>query len=264
MSLFDNATAVSKNETRSPLFAKEGGGGVSLGGLAMSIGSAMIGSAVSGKVASSKALSTARAAMNDPGSFILDKLRPGMGNALSQERFWNSNNPLFGGITPKQAKQIYDAAQADPRARKNLWLLQVHSELAGYEDRFNLFATEVEYSPYNVSGEKRHVGMATVDAVTGNEPVEMRITTLDDMDGNLKRWFAAHSRAVSAKDGTVGVPADYAVMIHVIHGRVVRDTDGYWTGGLFRPTGIDLSLSRREDGLQELQMTFTQLDSFLT
>jgi len=267
VSLFNNVSeTVEKNTTVDRLYGKEGASGMSLGGLASSVGGVLIGGALSkavNKAIPPKTQGAIRSAVNDPGAFILDKLRPGLGGALSQERFWNTKTPLFGGITPKRAKEIYDAAQAEPRAKKNLFLLQVTSELRGYEAKFNLFATEVDYAPYTVTGEKRHVGLASVDAVTAHEPVELRITTLDDVDGTLKRWFAAHSRLVGDRDGTVGVPADYAVRFHILHSRIVRDTDSYIDAGLFRPASIELSLSRREDAMQELQMTFTQLDSFM-
>lgn len=199
-------------------------------------------------------------------SGLLNDLLPGMGGVASQTRYWGSATPLFGGISPSEAKRIYDEMRGQTLAKKNLWLLEISSRLAGdASQRFNLFATEVEYEPFNLSGDKRRVGGVMVDTVQGGEAVELRLTTLDDKVGSLKRWFAAHHGAASARDGTVGVPDAYAVTIKVVHAFITRDSSrgGYEDIGLFRTGNMALSLSRREDGLQELQMTFSQLDTFM-
>jgi hypothetical protein len=131
--------------------------------------------------------------------------------------------------------------------------------------RFNLFATEVEYEPFIVAGEKRRVGGAVIDAVQGAEHVELRLTTIDDQQGTLKRWFAAHHGAAAARDGTVGVPDSYAITIKVVHAFITRGSNrgGYEDVGMFRPANMAVSLSRREDGLEEVQMSFSQLDTFM-
>lgn len=192
-------------------------------------------------------------------AFFLDH-----GHARTQARYWATPTPLFGGITPMQARAIYAASRAETFARKNLWLLEVSNAAGVTEGKFNLFATEVEYAPSTLTGEKRRVGAAVVDAVTGGEAVELRIVTMDDASGTLKQWFAQQCALVEHPDGTVGVPADYQVGIRILHG-VVSATQrvAYEDKGLFRPASIEYALSRREDGMQELQMSFTQLDTFM-
>jgi len=212
--------------------------------------------------------------MEDAGMRLLDSgllndLLPGMGGVASQTKFWGAPTPLFGGISPTEAKRIYDEIRGQRLSKKNLWLIEVSSRLKGGAmndmQRFNLFATEIEYAPFTVSGEKRRVGGALVDAVQGNEAVELRLTTMDDQSGSLKKWYANHHAAVAAEDGTVGVPDAYAITIKVVHSFITRDSNrgGYEDIGLFRPANLDVSLSRREDGLQEVQMTFSQLDTFM-
>lgn len=200
-------------------------------------------------------------------SGLLNNLLPGMGGVASQTKFWGGPTPLFGGISPTEAKRIYDEMRGQRLSKKNLWLIEVSSKLqgAGISSRFNLFATEVEYAPFTVFGEKRRVGGALVDAAQGNEPVEMRLTTMDDQVGSLKKWYAQHHAAVAAEDGTVGVPDSYAITIKVVHSFITRDSNrgGYEDIGLYRPANLDVSLSRREDGMQEVQMTFSQLDTFM-
>jgi hypothetical protein len=208
------------------------------------------------------------AGMRVIGSGVLNKVFNGLSGIASQMAYWRKPVPLFGGITPTEAKSIYDRMRGQPFSKKNLWLLEVSSRLNGGRmntELFNLFATEVEYAPFTISGEKRRVGGALVDAVQGNEPVELRLTTMDDKAGTLKRWYAQHHAAAAAEDGTVGVPDDYAIRIRVVHSFITSESNrgGYEDIGLFRPANLELSLSRREDGLQEVQMTFSQLDTFM-
>jgi hypothetical protein len=195
----------------------------------------------------------------------LSEYFPGIEGLNTQNQYWNTPTPLFGGISPSEAKQIFDKMNSYSLAKKNLWLLELTSNLSNLADRFNLFATELEYEPFNVAGEKHRIGGAVADSVQGAEPVELRLTTLDDQTGTLKRWFANHHEAVARRDGTVGLPGTYAVKIKVVHSFITRDSNkgGYEDVGLFRPVNLAVSLSRREDGLQELQMSFTQLDTFM-
>ena len=203
-------------------------------------------------------------------SGLLNELLPGFGGGVaSQVAYWGAATPLLGGISASEAKRIYDQVRNERLAKKNLWLLEVTSRLGGggmnMPGRFNLFATEVEYAPFIVAGDKHRVGGAVIDAVQGAEPVELRMTTLDDQAGSLKKWFAAHHGAAAPRDGTVGVPDSFAITIRVVHSFITAESNrgGYEDIGLFRPVNLDVSLSRREDGLQEVQMTFSQLDTFM-
>lgn len=199
-------------------------------------------------------------------SGALDKLIPGMGGLSAQATYWGRPTPLFGGLSPTEARTIFEESINTARARKNLFLIEVSSALSGDSSQpFNMFVTDLDYAPFTLTGEKRKVGGATLDAVTGSDPMELRMTATDDKVGTLKRWFRDHQAAVSAEDGTVGVPGNYAVRIKIVHAFVTKDSNrgGYEDIGNFRPANLELSLSRREDALAELQMTFTQLDTFM-
>jgi hypothetical protein len=199
------------------------------------------------------------------GSGLLDGILPGGQSFASQARYLYSPNELFGDITPLKAKDITLEFLATKFAKNNLFLIRVKSNLYGDVSKsFNLFCTEASYSAQSLSGEKHKVGSATVDSVSSSEPTELRLTTLDTKDGFIKQWFNDHCVKATNPDGTVGVPADYAITISVIHSAVVDDTApfGYADEGLFRPATIETSLSRRENSLEEITMTFTQLDSY--
>jgi hypothetical protein len=201
-------------------------------------------------------------------SGLLNDVLPGMSSVASQAMYWSRPNQLFGGITPAEAQQIYREMRYSKLSKKNLFLLEVSSELWGnwISPIMNMFATEVDYSPYIISGEKRRVGGALIDSVQGNEPVELRITTMDDKFGSIKKWYVAHHNFTAANDGTVGVPKQYAIKIKVLHSFITESSapsGAYQDEGWFRPSNIDTSLSRREDAMQEIQLTFSQIDTFI-
>lgn len=199
-------------------------------------------------------------------SGVLDGMIPGMSGIAAQARYFGTPTPLFGGITPAEAKLIHDEMHNTRYCKKNLWLIEVGGALGDASSRFNLFATDLEYSPFTLSGEKRRIGAAHADSLNSSDPIELSMTTLDDQSGFIKAWFEAHAAAAANGDGTVGVPADYAIKIKIVHGFVSKGFfggSGYQNIGLFRPANIAFSLSRREDGLSEVQMTFAQLDTFV-
>lgn len=196
-------------------------------------------------------------------SGLLNKYLPGASGISSQAKYWGKPTPLFGGISPEKARDLYQQMREHRFAKKNLFLLEVSSPLMGHITHFNLFATDVDYTPFSITGDKRKVGGATVDIVQGSEPVEMRITTMDDQNGTLKQWFSMHHAALAAQDGTVGLPGESAITIKIVHSYIEPTSLGYEDKGLFRPASLEVGFSRREDALQELQMSFSQLDTFL-
>jgi hypothetical protein len=185
------------------------------------------------------------------------------GGRASSDRHQSSPTQLYGGITPKEAKRIHQEAIGTRRGKKNLFLVRITSPLMGdFSDDFNLFCTDIEHGPVTITGDKHKIGTAVVDGVSGTEVDEIRMTTLDDQRGTIRNWFEQHSAAAASVDGTVGVPAEYAITIEILHS-FVTDLGGFKTKGLFRPVSYEISLSRRDDALEEVQMTFTQLDTFM-
>ncbi|SET41358.1 hypothetical protein SAMN05216326_12563 [Nitrosomonas marina] len=202
-------------------------------------------------------------------SGLLNDILPGMSAVASQTRYWGRPTPVFGGITPTEALQIYETMKSSRLSKKNLFLIEVSSELMGdwVSPWFNMFATELDYAPYTVSGEKKRIGGAVLDSVQGNEPVELRVTTMDDQYGVLKKWYIDHHYFTASNDGTVGVPAKYAIKFRIVHSFITDASipySAYEDIGWFRPSNIEYSLSRREDAMQEIQMTFSQIDTFVS
>ena len=190
-------------------------------------------------------------------------------NARGGGRFGNNhfNTPtaMLGGLSPAEALNRYRQHSGIDFAYKNLWLLEVSSALKGESDIFNMYAYNVDFSPFTITGEKKQIGSAHVDLVNSSDPVEMTITTLDDVNGSIKRWFEDHAVACAPSDGTVGVPHDYAIKIKVTHAFSSKESNkgGYQSKGMFRTGNITLGLSRSEQSMAETTMSFVQLDTFM-
>lgn len=184
-------------------------------------------------------------------------------------------NLLLGGITAAEAQRICDEVQATHYAKKNLFYIEISDfiPVAGFiglpidSGLFNFFATSVSVAPMIVTGEGRQIGSQVMDAVHGTERLELRVTTLDDAAGSMKQWFRTRKDALARPDGTFGVPADYLLQVRLLHAAINDDVmarfGGYEERYIVRPTTLDTELNRHEDGLQEIQMSFSQFDTFM-
>jgi hypothetical protein len=131
---------------------------------------------------------------------------------------------------------------------------------------FDLLAMDVSYGPSLVSDHVQ-VGSSFIDRPTGRNPTEMQITTMDDESGSIKRWFDGKLEQVAHTDGTFGLPSEYLVNIEVVHAIPSEQVDGYemaYSKTLrLRPQSAQHDLSRREQAIAELSMTFVQFDGFM-
>jgi len=237
----------------------------SMGSIAGGIGGALVGKFVPKSLQGS----VNRALRGDIGGAIAD----GLGNALTGAAAKKLGKlRLLGGISLSEAERIAAEVQSTNYAKKNLWYLQIGEweKEDGYEDishAFNLFATDVTYTPRSITSEGKAIGMGVMDAISGSERAELRITTYDDARGTVRGWFNSKLAKVAHDDGTLGLPMEYLIKIRV--GQSATDELGgtlfgsYQETYLLRPTSIDYELSRTEDGLQQIQMTFSQFDTYM-
>lgn len=172
--------------------------------------------------------------------------------------------PLLGGLSLAEARAIHDELRAAQLARKNLFAINISdaNPPGGGAANFNLFAIDASYSPCTLTGEKISIGSASMDKLTGSEAAELSITTMDDSVGTLKRWFDAKHAQAAHPDGTFGLPNDYLVSIEIFHATPTANANAYRFNAMMRTVAITHELSRREQAMQELQMTFTQFDTF--
>lgn len=130
---------------------------------------------------------------------------------------------------------------------------------------FDMLAMDVSYGASIVSDHVQ-IGSGFIDRVTGRSPSEMSITTMDDEAGSIKRWYNGKIEQIAHHDGTFGLPAEYLVDIQVVHAIPSELVPGYKFAYSktvrLRPQSIQLELSRRDQAVEELQLQFSQFDSF--
>lgn len=194
------------------------------------------------------------------------------------QQFVDTPIESLGGLTPNQLKAIHGRIRDAGPARKNLFFVRLtdgnppklpYGDSATATGLLDLLVLDVSYGTSTLTGEKVAVGSGMMDQVTGSEAIEMQITTMDDGAGTLKRWFDAKVRQAAHDDGTFGLPADYVVTIEVVHGVASPEVPGEFIAKAYkksvrmRPVSCQHELSRRDQAPSELQMTFTQVDTWL-
>lgn len=205
---------------------------------------------------------------------VSDKLRKigGLVNRIENAISLRTNNvrrmPLeqLGGASLIEAERLHQLAHGTKWARQNHWTVLIDSSLtdARFAEFFNAAVIGVDYSiGGTVSSERRIVGGVRSDSITGREPADIRITCMDDASGQVKRWFWKHLELASSSDGTVGLPGQYGIRMRIIHSSVL-DKNGAafsWEGWM-RPVSLEATLDRRESALEELSLSFTQMDTW--
>ncbi|WP_313416935.1 hypothetical protein [Pseudomonas oryzihabitans] len=173
---------------------------------------------------------------------------------------------LFGGLSENNWRAMADEFMSIDRAKANLYHVNVTNLQTGTAPALNMFIVDYGVSPFTVRGESVAVGAGSFDRVDGVEAVQLRLTTMDDVGGSVKTWFKTLKRAMAPGDGTVGLPLSYLVRITITHAFISAKSEN--AGRAFvetyvvRPQNIEYEGSRRQDGMQELQLSFVQFDTF--
>lgn len=182
---------------------------------------------------------------------------------------FRGRSSLMGGITLDDARAIFEQTRKIEYARKNLFCIQIEDLNPSWQESpalINMFATDVSYAPWTITGDAVRIGTGYMDTVQAAERVEMRVTTMDDAAGSIKRWFEERAQLVGHPDGTVGLPIDYLMRITVTHAVIGADAIGAQNAKkdvyIMRPSNIEYEMSRRDQAMSELQMTFVQFDTF--
>lgn len=180
---------------------------------------------------------------------------------------------LLGGATLARARQVHETIRDARLARKNLWFIRVTDPNPPVEGVsaggvIDLLSLEVSYSPLTMAAEKINIGAAVFDRMNGSEPVELSLTVMDDEAGTVKQWFRGKCLQAAHPEGTFGLPAEYCVNIQIVHAisDPYLDTQSppYKDFMTMRPQAIQLDLSRREAAMQELVLSFSEFDTFIS
>ena len=203
---------------------------------------------------------------------------PWLDNAASLGWFQYQQSRAMGGVTPAQAQRIMRDTLNTNFAKKNLFLVSaitLNEEIGDVP--LNLFVTDVNYGPITITADAHKIGSAVVDQPNGTEPVELRLTTMDDESGTVRTWFDRLSSSVTRTNGTFGLPCSYLVQISILHSFISDESEAYWLGtqkdkskstsawkkqAFYRPVSLESDLSRKEDGLEEFTLVFHQFDTF--
>lgn len=187
----------------------------------------------------------------------------GIGGGGSSSLSGGGDNPVLSGVSLERAVQIFREHADMKLVKKNLFLLEISSQLTGGESHtLHMLATAIDYPTMTVTSEKARIGTANADLVSSNDAIDITITTYDNKAGELKEWFKKHQLANTPLDGTAGVPSQYAIKIKIVHGVIDEGQHGYEDKGYFRAQSMTHSLSRHEHEIHEVSMQFTQLDTF--
>jgi hypothetical protein len=187
--------------------------------------------------------------------------------------FEDFKQPLMGGMSLAEAKDIYQQLNDAQLSRKNLFFIRVTdfnpppiSYLDGTNPSamFNLFATDASYGLNSLTGERVQIGSASMDKLTGAEQIDLSINTMDDSRGSIKRWFEGKLGQAAHTDGTFGLPSDYWVDFEIYHAVPTANEGAYKFNKRMRPVSLQLDQSRRDQAMQEVQLVFQQFDTFVT
>ena len=179
--------------------------------------------------------------------------------------------PLWGGLTPAKYRELFVESAMTSHSWKNLFYVAITERKPSLESPFglgkiNLLALDLSFGPCTLAGEATALGAVNMDGLSATERTELRMTTLDDDAGTVKRWFAAKCDQAARTDGTFGLPADYLVTVDITHMAPTNagsNDDRMRHRFLMRPVSMELELSRRSAELEELQLSFVQFDTFM-
>lgn len=177
-------------------------------------------------------------------------------NGAVSGKFGNDWGTIAGTVA-KQA--VNNAINATPM------LNALSDRGGGMTNVHNMLATNVSYTPFSIEGDTFQVGSVLIDNAKSSAKAELSITSMDDEQGTIKRWFKEMASRVIHSDGTVGVSSEGLVKITVLHAFISDHTNqgGFEESIICRPVSLDYELDRRADELQEFTMRFEQTDTFV-
>lgn len=260
-----------------------------------------IGSGV-GKVLNNDYVKTGQNAFNQA-TGLMDNVKGLIGAAKSflADPYQVVPNPLLGGYSRKETQKLAQLAFKTAYAKNNLFLVRIADKhypmripkgeiqdfSTGLPDEsrvlWELLAMGVSFNPIAITGDAVKLGLLQGDSIQQSERVEIRMTFFDNAHGTIKRYLSEKKKQMVNRDGTGNPPESYVLELWIIHldQTVGVKKIGNKSIGIFddytlvrdsyikhryqvRVSSLDIDLNKREDSLQELQVTFTEVDPFMT
>lgn len=191
-------------------------------------------------------------------------------NAFDNESIAHNAMHNAGNLSIWQVWENYKHTNPNNLSRKNFYVLEVNDRSNGAptsgghkHSQFNLLCTGLSFNSFDIQGEAVQVGAIELDKPSANAKTVMTVTVFDDQFGTIKRWAERKAQMIAASDGTFMPPAYYVFEVRVVFGTNIADSAYYEQIYLMRVQTMPHELSRNEQGLEELQLTFTQTDTFM-
>lgn len=191
-------------------------------------------------------------------------------NAFNNES--RAHNPLAvsGNLTMWQVWENYKHMNVDGLSRKNFYVLEINDRTnsapthnGAKHSQFNLLTTNLTFNSFDIQGEPVQVGSIELDKFNANAKTTLSLTVFDDENGTIKRWAENKAHAIASSDGTFLPPAFSAFEVRIVFGTNIPHSDYYEQIYTMRVQTMPHELSRNEQGLEELQLAFTQVDTFM-
>ncbi len=191
-------------------------------------------------------------------------------NGFDDENISRNALHYSGNLSILQAWENYKLSNVDSLSRKNFYLLEVNDRSGNAptsngkrHSQFNLWCTNLSFTSFDIQGEAIQVGAIELDKPTANAKTVMNLTMFDDEFGTIKRWAQNKASMIAASDGTFMPPAYYVFEVRVVFGTNIAHSSYYEQIYTMRVQTMPHELSRTEQGLEELQLTFSQVDTFM-
>lgn len=191
-------------------------------------------------------------------------------NAFENEVLSREAVHFTGGLSVRQIWENYKKTDVDSLSRKNFYLLEVNDRTnaapvsdGSRHSQFNLLATSLSFTAFDIQGEGVPVGAVELDKPSASPRTVMNLTMLDDQWGTVKRWAEQKALMIASSDGTFLPPSYYVFDVRVVFGTNIPDEAFYEQIYTMRVQSMPHELSRTEQGLEEIQLTFCQADTFM-
>ena len=191
-------------------------------------------------------------------------------NAFDNNGLADNSLQHMGNLSIRQVWENYKLMNVDELSRKNFFVLEINDRSnsaptsgGDIHSQFNLLATQLSFNSVDIQGEAIQIGAVEMDKPSANSRTTLSLTVMDDQYGTIKRWAENKAQMIAASDGTFMPPAYYVFDVRIMFGTNVADESYYEQIYTMRMQTMPHELSRHDKGLEELQFTFAQTDTFM-
>lgn len=191
-------------------------------------------------------------------------------NAFDNQGIKHNTIPHAGGLSILDAWENYKHTNPSGLSHKNFYVLEINDRSPNAptsngdkHSMFNLLTTNLQFTSIDIQGETVQLGSVEADRLSANARTVINLTVIDDKLGTIKRWCEQKAFMMASPDGTFMPPAYYCFEVRIVFGTNIADARFYEQIYTMRLQTMPHELTRQEQGLEELQLTFAQTDAFM-